>query len=197
MSLTWLKSRCQQLGSSGVLRGRIRFLASSILPMPPTSKPETLYFFNIYFYLFIWLHHQILAEAYGIYFPRAEIEPGLPALEGQSLSHWTTREDLTLWLTLSLSLWLSCFPLFFLIYLFYFWLVFVAASRLSPAAVSTVYSSHSTWASHCSGFFCCKAQALGCTGSVAAGCRLSCPKACGVFPEQGSNLCPLHWKVDS
>ena len=50
---------------------------------------------------------------------------------------------------------------------------------------------------HDSGFFCCKAQAPGCAGSVAAGCRLSCPEACGVFPEQGSKLCPLHWKVDS
>ena len=25
----------------------------------------------------------------------------------------------------------------------------------------------------------------------------SCPKARGVFPDQGLNLCPLHWQVDS
>ena len=28
-------------------------------------------------------------------------------------------------------------------------------------------------------------------------CGLSCPEACRVFPDLGSNLCPLHCKVDS
>ena len=27
--------------------------------------------------------------------------------------------------------------------------------------------------------------------------RLSCPAACGIFLDQGLNLCPLHWQVDS
>ena len=26
---------------------------------------------------------------------------------------------------------------------------------------------------------------------------LSCPAACGIFPDQESNLCPLHWQADS
>ena len=26
---------------------------------------------------------------------------------------------------------------------------------------------------------------------------LSCSAACGIFPDQGSNRCPLHWHVDS
>ena len=26
---------------------------------------------------------------------------------------------------------------------------------------------------------------------------LSCPQACGVFPEQGSNPHPLHWQADA
>ena len=26
---------------------------------------------------------------------------------------------------------------------------------------------------------------------------LSCSEACGIFPDQGSNLCPLHWQTDS
>ena len=26
---------------------------------------------------------------------------------------------------------------------------------------------------------------------------LSCSTACGIFPDQGSNLCPLHWQADS
>ena len=25
----------------------------------------------------------------------------------------------------------------------------------------------------------------------------SCSMLCGIFPDQGSNLCPLHWQVDS
>ena len=35
------------------------------------------------------------------------------------------------------------------------------------------------------------------TGSVAMVHRLSCSKACGVFPDQGSNQCLLHWQVYS
>ena len=27
--------------------------------------------------------------------------------------------------------------------------------------------------------------------------RLSCPMACGIFPDRGLNPCPLHWQVDS
>ena len=35
------------------------------------------------------------------------------------------------------------------------------------------------------------------TGSVAVAHRLSCSAACGIFLDQGSNLCPLHWQADS
>ena len=28
-------------------------------------------------------------------------------------------------------------------------------------------------------------------------CGLSCSVACGIFPDQGSNPCFLHWQVDS
>ena len=34
-------------------------------------------------------------------------------------------------------------------------------------------------------------------GSVVVVHGLSCSGACGTFPDQGSNLCPLHWQVDS
>ena len=27
--------------------------------------------------------------------------------------------------------------------------------------------------------------------------RLSSSAACGIFPDQGANLCPLHWQADS
>ena len=65
------------------------------------------------------------------------------------------------------------------------------------------------WASHCSGFSCWRAQALGrqtslvvahglwSTGSVVAPHGLCCSAACGIFLDQGSNPCNLHWQVDS
>ena len=35
------------------------------------------------------------------------------------------------------------------------------------------------------------------TGSVVAAHGPSCSAACGIFPDQGSNPCPLHWQTDS
>ena len=59
-------------------------------------------------------------------------------------------------------------------------------------------------ASHCSGFPCRGAQALGVwtsslqhTGSVAVVHGLSCSTECGIFLHQGLNTCALHWQVDS
>ena len=64
-------------------------------------------------------------------------------------------------------------------------------------------------ASYCHGFCCCRAPALGARASVVVARRLwsagsvvvahglSCSTACGIFPDQGSNLCPLHWQADS
>ena len=34
-------------------------------------------------------------------------------------------------------------------------------------------------------------------GSVVVAHGLSCSAACGTFPDQGSNPCPLHWQADS
>ena len=34
-------------------------------------------------------------------------------------------------------------------------------------------------------------------GSVVVVHRLSCPVACGIFPNQGSNSCPLHWQANA
>ena len=70
-------------------------------------------------------------------------------------------------------------------------------------------SSSGAQASHCSGFSCCRAQALGTWASVAVvpGLQssssivmvhgLSCSVACGIFPDQGSNPYFLHWQTDS
>ena len=35
------------------------------------------------------------------------------------------------------------------------------------------------------------------TGSVVVAHGPSCSVACGIFPDQGSNPCPLHWQADS
>ena len=94
------------------------------------------------------------------------------------------------------------YPFFFnkFIYLFiYFWLcwVFVSVRRLSPVAASGGYSS--SW---CTGFTLPWLLLLWSTGSTHAGSvvvahGLSCSAACGIFPDQGSNPCPLHWQADS
>ena len=34
------------------------------------------------------------------------------------------------------------------------------------------------------------------TDSVVVAHRFSCSAACGIFPDQGSNPCPLHWPAD-
>ena len=49
----------------------------------------------------------------------------------------------------------------------------------------------SQWVSHCS------VCALGHMGSVVVERGLSCPTACGIFPDQGSTLCSLHCQADS
>ena len=33
--------------------------------------------------------------------------------------------------------------------------------------------------------------------SLVAEHRLRCPAECGIFADQGSNACPLHWLMDS
>ena len=95
---------------------------------------------------------------------------------------------------------LFCFVFFNFIYLFiYFWLcwVFVSVRGLSPAAASGGHSS-----SRCAGLSLSRPLPLWSTGSRRAGSAIvahgpSCSVACGIFPDQGSNPCPLHWQADS
>ena len=61
--------------------------------------------------------------------------------------------------------------------------VFIAACRLSLVAMSEgLLSSCGVWASHCSGFSCCRAWALQHSASVVALHGLSCSVACGTAP---------------
>ena len=86
------------------------------------------------------------------------------------------------------------------IYLFiYLWLcwVFVSVRGLSPVVASGGHSS-----SPCAGLSLSWPLLLWSTGSRRAGSvivahRPSCSAACGIFPDQGSNPCPLHWQADS
>ena len=57
-------------------------------------------------------------------------------------------------------------------------------------------SNCGTWTSHCGGFSCCRAWALGRVGSVVVAHGLSCSVPYGIFLDQESNLCPLCWQVD-
>ena len=78
----------------------------------------------------------------------------------------------------------------------FFWLhcVFVAAHRLvamsrgcSLVAVRRLLTAAASLG----------VEQLRCVGSEVAALRLNCPEACGIFPNQGPNPCPLHWQVDS
>ena len=68
---------------------------------------------------------------------------------------------------------------------FSFWphWVFVAAHGLSLVAVLC----HGAQTPHCG--YSCGARALSICILVVV--------ACGIFQDQGSNSCPLHWQVDS
>ena len=93
-----------------------------------------------------------------------------------------------------------CYRFFFKINLFiYFWLcwVFVSVRGLSLVAESGGHSS-----SQCAGLSLSRPLLLRSTGSGRAGSVVvahgsSCSAACGIFPDQGSNPCPLHWQADS
>ena len=82
---------------------------------------------------------------------------------------------------------------------FYFWLcwVFVSVRGLSLVAASGGHSS-----SRCAGLSLSRPPWLRRTSSRRAGSVVvahgpSCSAACGIFPDQGSNPCPLHWQADS
>ena len=82
------------------------------------------------------------------------------------------------------------------IYLWLCW-VFVSVRGFSPVAASGGHAS-----SRCVGLSLSQPLLLRSTGSRRAGSiivahGLSCSAACGIFPDQGSNPCPLHWQADS
>ena len=94
---------------------------------------------------------------------------------------------------------LNIYFFFFLILFIYLWLcwVFVSVRGLSLVAASGDYSSL-----RCAGLSLSWPLPLRSTGFRRAGSAIvahgpSCSAACGIFPGQGSNPCPLHWQADS
>ena len=91
-----------------------------------------------------------------------------------------------------------CFFLILFIYLFIYGCVGSSfLCRLSLVAVSGGDSS-----SRCAGLSLSRPLLLRSTGSRRAGSVIvahgpSCSAACGIFPNQGSNPCSLHWQADS
>ena len=89
---------------------------------------------------------------------------------------------------------------FFLILFIYFYGcvgVFVSVRGLSLVAASGGHSS--SW---CAGLSLSRPLLLRSTGSRRASSAIvahgpSCSVACGIFPDQGSNPCPLNWQADS
>ena len=111
-----------------------------------------------------------------------------------SLSNWEfffkgrSQDQLLFYLSIYLSIYLF-------IYLWLCW-VFVSVRGLSLVAARGGHSS-----SQCAGLSLSRPLLLRRTGSRRAGSAIvahgpSCSAACGIFPDQGSNPCPLHGQAD-
>ena len=94
---------------------------------------------------------------------------------------------------------LNYYYYFFNILFIYLWLccVFVSVRGLFLVVASGGHSS-----SRCAGLSLSRPLLLRSTGSrrassVIVAHGLSCSAACGIFPDQGSNPCSLHWQADS
>ena len=85
-------------------------------------------------------------------------------------------------------------------YLFiYFWLCWVF---ISVWGLSVVVASGGHPSSRCAGLslswpLLLRSRGSRRSGSVVVAHGPSCSAACGIFPDQGSNPCPLHWQADS
>ena len=87
----------------------------------------------------------------------------------------------------------------FFFFFFYLWMcwVFVSVRGLSLVVASGGHSS-----SRCTGLSLSRPLLLRSTGSRRTGSVIvahgpSCSAACGIFPDRGTNPCPLHWQADS
>ena len=88
---------------------------------------------------------------------------------------------------------------FYFILFTYLWLCWVFVSVRGPSLVA---ASGGHCSSRCTGLSLSRPLLLRNTGSRRAGSVIvahgpSCSAACGILPDQGLNLCPLHWQAGS
>ena len=138
--------------------------------------------------------------------PRWAHSASAPVLTLQGLAHVSMWTHARVIIPRSRVWPLHCPEVFFFYYYFfninlfiYFWLcwVFVSVRGLSLVAASGGHSS-----SRCVGLSLLQPLLLRSTGSRCAGSVVvahgpSRSAAYGIFPDQGSNPCPLHWQADS
>ena len=75
--------------------------------------------------------------------------------------------------------------------------VFLSVRGLSPVAASGGHSSSRCAGLSLSGPLLLRNTGSRCAGSVVVAHGPSCSAACGIFPDQGSNPCPLPQQADS
>ena len=87
---------------------------------------------------------------------------------------------------------------------FYLFILFMAVLglRFCARAFSSCGGGGGHSSSRCAGLSLLQPLLLRSTGSRRASSVIvahgpSCSAACGIFPDQGSNPCPLHWQADS
>ena len=135
------------------------------------------------------------------------VAPQLPSSLQRAVSWLQCREldpskarwDLTMMLHVYIVHFFFFFKILFIYLFIYLWLcwVFVSVRGLSLVAASGDHSS-----SRCAGLslswpLLLRSTGSRHTGSVVVAHGPSCSAACGIFPDQGLNPCPLHWQADS
>ena len=94
------------------------------------------------------------------------------------------------------------FFFFFLIFIYYLFIMFIFGCVGSSFLCEGFLQLRRVGATLHRGARACHYRGLSCRGSRRSGSVVvahgpSCSAACGIFPDQGSNLCPLHWQADS
>ena len=93
----------------------------------------------------------------------------------------------------------SCLAGILFFFLIYIWLCWVSVSVRGLSLVAASGGHSSSWCADLSLSrpLLLRSTSSRCAGSVVVAHGSSCSAACGIFPDQGSNPCPLHWQADS
>ena len=147
------------------------------------------------FHSFLWLGRiPLYIYIYHIFFIHPAVDEHLGCFHVSTIVHSAAMN-----IEVHVSFWISVFFFcFFLIFIFiYLLFIFgcVGSSFLWGLSLVAANGGHSS--SRCTGLLLSwplLLQSTGsrCTGSVVVAHGPSCSMACGIFPDQGSNPCPLH-----